>query len=288
MIVNRVWQHLFGRGLVSTVDNFGTTGDRPSHPELLDHLAQRFQRDGWSVKKLVRTLVLTRAYQLSSVASAEHRALDPGNRLVWRHAPRRLDAEEIRDAMLAAAGTLDRGRPAGSPAMKLRMVEMADDGAEANAIRAEAERSTYRSVYLPLLRGLTPLTLAAFDPVEQTLVTGQRDATTVPGQALFLLNSPFVRRQALVIAERLLADTRTSDAQRIRTAYRVVLGRSPSEKEVERVQGYLADYALAARGLFQPRKPAGDDVVRPRDARSASWLSFVQALFGSAEFRYVN
>jgi len=289
VIVNRAWQRLFGRGLVSTVDNFGVMGDKPSHPELLDHLAQRFQRNGWSLKRLVRDLVLTRAYQLGSDAPAAHRALDPANRLVWRHAPRRLDAEEIRDAMLVSAGTLDRTRPTGSPAMKLRMIEMADDGAEANAIRDQADRSTYRSVYLPLLRGLTPLSLAAFDPVEQTLVTGQRDATTVPGQALYLLNSPFVRRQALLVAERLLAEPDAGEAGRIRAGYRIILGRSPSAKEVEQVQSYLADYTAAAGDLFQrPQKPAGEDAVRPRDARSAAWLSFVQALFGSVEFRYVN
>ena len=105
VIVNRVWHHLFGQGIVSTVDNFGTTGDPPSNPELLDHLATRFIRDGWSVKRLVRALVLSRAYQLGSKATPKHLAADPANRLVWRHSPRRLDAEEIRDAMLAAAGT---------------------------------------------------------------------------------------------------------------------------------------------------------------------------------------
>src|SRR5207249_10050375 len=114
--VNRIWQHLFGQGIVTTVDNFGVAGDRPSHPELLDHLANRFIRDGWSVKRLVRAVVLTRAYQLSCDDPATHRAIHPANRLVWRHTPRRLSAEEVRDAMLASAGTLDRQRPAGSPA----------------------------------------------------------------------------------------------------------------------------------------------------------------------------
>ena len=113
VMVNRVWQHLFGQGLVTSVDNFGVTGDVPSHPELLDHLATRFVRDGWSVKKLVRAIVLSRAYRLGSEAPAANLAVDPANRLVWRHSPRRLDAEEIRDAMLAAAGTLDPTRPDG-------------------------------------------------------------------------------------------------------------------------------------------------------------------------------
>ena len=120
-MVNRVWQHLFGRGLVSSVDNFGVTGDVPSHPELLDHLAAQFIRDGWSVKKLVRTMVLSRAYQLGS---AKPRQLtSPSTRTTgWSGGtvPRRLDAEEIRDAMLAVAGNLDLARPDGSPAKDLR------------------------------------------------------------------------------------------------------------------------------------------------------------------------
>jgi cytochrome c553 len=314
VIVNRAWQHLFGQGIVSTVDNFGVTGDVPSHPELLDHLASRFVRDGWSVKKLVRTVVLTRAYQLSCDATAANRAIDPANRLIWRHTPRRLDAEEVRDAMLASADTLNRQRPIGSPAMSLKMIEIRDNGPEARTVREQADRSPRRSVYLPLLRGVTPLALEAFDPVEQTLVTGNRDATTVPGQALYLLNSPFVRRQSLALGDRLLADGGATDAGRIQLAYRLTLGRSPSEKEVERARAYLAEYESAAREWLAaappppkaapPKKPAAqpanpdeidqtgepivEDVVRPRDARSAAWLSFVQSLFGSAEFRYVR
>ncbi len=104
VIANRVWYHLFGRGIVSTVDNFGTTGDAPSNPELLDHLATRLIREGWSIKRLVRAIVLSHAYRLGSKATPKHMAADPANALVWRHSPRRLDAAELRDAMLAAAG----------------------------------------------------------------------------------------------------------------------------------------------------------------------------------------
>ena len=190
VIVNRVWYHLFGRGIVSTVDNFGTTGDQPSNPELLDHLATRFIRDGWSIKRLVRAIVLSRAYRLGSKATPKHLAADPANALVWRHSPRRLDAAELRDAMLAAAGSLSTASGTGSsPTQELKMVEIRDNGPEARAILEKADASTERSVYLPLLRGITPRPLEAFDPVDQTLVTGQRQVTTVPGQALYLLNS---------------------------------------------------------------------------------------------------
>ena len=307
--VNRVWQHLFGQGIVTTVDNFGVTGDAPSHPELLDHLANRFIRDGWSVKKLVRALVLTRSYQLGTDATEAHRTADPANRLVWRHSPRRLDAEEMRDAMLATAGALNRNRPGPSPAHELRMVEMRDDGPEANKLRDRADHSACRSVYLPLVRGVAPHALEAFDPVEQTLVTGSRDVTTVAGQGLFLLNSAFTRQQSLALAGRLLAARDVTDAARIQTAYRLVLGRTAAEKETERALAYLSRYEsayrdwLGAAGKAAAPKvspaPSADDAdetgdpvagetTLPKDARTAAWLSFAQALFGSAEFRYLK
>jgi cytochrome c553 len=314
--VNRVWQHLFGRGIVVTADNFGVTGDAPTHPELLDHLAARFVENGWSVKALVRAVVLSRAYQLSAESTPAHLAADPGNRLVWRHAPRRLSAEEVRDAALAAAGTLDPARPAGPPAGDLKMAELRDNGPEAAAIREKADASVRRSVYLPLLRGVTPRSLEAFDPVEQTLVTGTRDVTTVPAQALYLLNSAFVRKQSLALAERLLKGE-ADDAARVRSAYRLVLGREPTAVEASRAVAFVAGYEVAARDAGEPAEPVvakpvvaakpkaaeppfdpdqvdqtGTDVteavVRPRDARTAAWLAFAQALFGSAEFRYVR
>jgi hypothetical protein len=314
--VNRVWQHLFGTGIVSTVDNFGVTGAAPSHPELLDHLARGFVADGWSVKRLVRRLVLTRAYRLSSDSTAAHRAADPADRLVWRHAPRRLSAEEVRDAALAAAGTLDPKRPAGSPAKDLKMIELADNGPEARGLHERADGATCRSVYLPLLRGLTPHALEAFDPVDQTLVSGTRDATTVPSQALFLLNSPFVRKQALALAERVLKDAGASDGDRVRSAYRLALGRTPTEKEVARAVTFIGEYESDYRAHppkpvkpAQPKPPApkkaneppanpdeldqtgvavAEEAVQAGDPKTAAWMAFAQALLGSAEFRYVK
>jgi hypothetical protein len=251
------------------------------------------------VKNLVRTLVRTRAYQLSAESMRTHLAADPANRLVWRHAPRRLDAEEVRDAMLVAAGTLNRQRPAGSPANVLKMIEMRDNGPEARSLHEHADQGTHRSVYLPLLRGVTPHALAAFDPVEQTLVTGQRDATTVPSQALYLLNSSLVRRQALALAEQLLRPKDATEVARIHTAYRRTLGRIPREREVERARAFLAEYEADYRQSIASAPPANPDeidqtgklvvadVIQPKDARTAAWLAFAQALFGSAEFRYL-
>jgi hypothetical protein len=276
VMVNRVWHHLFGQGLVRSVDNFGVTGDTPSHPELLDHLAARFVEGGWSVKRLVRALVLSRAYQLSSEAPAANLTTDPANRLVWRHSPRRLAAEEIRDAMLAAAGRLDVARPRGSPAQGLKVIELPNNGPLAKQLIAEGLASRHRSVYLPLLRGLTPRALEVFDFAEQGLVTGSRDTTTVAPQALYLLNDPFVRQQAEALAGRLRARAGLSDGGRIDLAYRLTMGRAATAKEVARARAYLAEYESAARAEGEA------------EPRTAAWASFAQALLASAEFRYLR
>ena len=269
VIVNRVWHHLFGQGLVKTVDNFGVMGDRPSHPELLDHLAAEFVGDGWSLKKLVRKVVLSHSYRLGSESSAKNLAVDPANRLVWRHAPRRLAAEEIRDATLAAAGVLDPVRPETSLARGLRVVELPNNGPLARRILAEANASKHRSLYLPLLRGITPRSLEVFDFAEQGMVTGSRDTTTVATQALYLLNDPFVRRQALNLAERLLRRTELDDEARVHLAYRLTLGREATAAELRRTRGYLSDYEaaeLASRS--EAREPSVGDAVALREPSS--------------------
>ncbi|MDB6172649.1 MAG: Planctomycete cytochrome [Chthoniobacteraceae bacterium] len=315
VIVNRVWQHLFGVGIVNTVDNFGVKGDQPSHPELLDYLASEFIGNDWSIKKLIKTIVLSRAYQLGGEAPAGHQEIDPANRLVWRHSPRRLDAEEIRDAMLASAGRLESKPSNGSPVRELRMVELRDNGPEARKIQEQAGRGLSRSVYLPLLRGLTPATLEAFDPVQQTLVTGQRDASTVPTQALYLLNSTFVRQQALALAERELAEADRDEPDWIRHAYLLTLGREPSVQEAARAEKYLLEYESAYRELQPDTSPrpadesaeptaeeepvnpddidrtvalVKEDVVQPKTPKAAAWATFIQALYASAEFRFVR
>lgn len=334
VMVNRVWHHLFGAGLVSTVDNFGVKGDVPSNPELLDYLAQEFIADGWSLKKLVRTIVLSHAYQLGTDVPPALLEADPANRLVWRHSPRRLEAEEIRDAMLASSGQLDLQPPIDSPVNALKMVEMRDNGPEARRVTEAADHSVKRSVYLPLLRGVIPKTLEAFDPVTQSLVTGQRETTTVPTQSLYLLNATFVRQQALALAERLLAEPARSDAALAQELYWRVLGRAPTTEESDRDLQFLAEFTAndgaalvaatpgssallaSAKGEEQSTNsetettggaasaavvipPNPDDVDRtsdvpreekiaPKDTRTAAWMALVQALYASAEFRFVR
>jgi hypothetical protein len=319
VFVNRVWQKLFGEGIVQSVDNFGVTGDVPSHPELLDHLAGQFIRDGWSLKKIVRSVVLSRTYQLSSAESTSLRQIDPANRLLWRHSPRRLTAEEIRDASLVATGLLNPSRPAQATAKNLKVIEIRNNGPEAAKIAEEALTSPHRSVYLPLVRGLTPTSLAVFDPAEQGMVSGQRDATTVAPQALYLLNDPFIRQQSRALAER-VRQTKADDTERIALAYESILGRPATAAEAERAETYLADYSQLAAQVLAEQKPIkvaakpkqaakeeklitpADDpdnvdqtdlTIRkedrgPTDPQLAAWASFCQALFGSAEFRYLR
>jgi len=313
--VNRIWQHLFGQGIVTTVDNFGVTGDLPSHPELLDYLSNRFIDEGWSVKKMVRTLVLSRAYRLGSDAPALHVESDPGNRLIWRHSPRRMAAEEIRDSILAASGELQFTRPSDAPVKELKMVEMRDNGREAATIHEKANKGLHRSVYLPLLRGVIPKSLEAFDPVTQTLVTGQRDATTVPTQALFMLNSAFVREQSLALAKKLAGEEQASPSALINEIYQKALGRAPQQAEIDRALDFIRDYeanyevpVLAAvdttdqRGAENattdapvnpddiPREDqtTGEKVVAAQDGKTAAWMALSQALFASAEFRFIR
>jgi hypothetical protein len=324
--VNRVWQHLFGAGIVSTVDNFGSTGASPSNAALLDYLAQEFIREGWSTKKLIRQIVLTRTYRLGSDIPSGYNEIDPADQFLWRHAPRRMESEEIRDSILASSGGLDLTHPKGSPTMALRMIEIRDDGPVVRSILAAADRSRYRSIYLPLLRDETPRTLAAFDPVAQTLVTGQRDQTTVPSQALFMLNSPFVREQALVLADTVLSTTHGDDARRIREIYERVLGRDPNPRDITRARAFLSRYSatwlkahpdqVGERKIAAPVIPPQGDItagiqrsddlnqddsvdeiktprkhapgIEPSSAPEAAWAAFIQALYGSAEFQFVR
>ncbi|WP_035608964.1 PSD1 and planctomycete cytochrome C domain-containing protein [Haloferula sp. BvORR071] len=321
VIANRTWQHLFGRGLVVTTDNFGVTGDKPSHPELLDYLASRFIEEDWSVKKLVRELVLSRAYRLGSDEPEDHHLKDPANRLVWRHTPRRMAAEEIRDSILSANGRL-LDQPHEEPAVKkLRMVEIRDNGQEAKAVQDRSDRELARSIYLPLLRGMTPKSLEAFDPVSQTLVTGRRDATTVPGQALFFLNSSFVRGQALTYAESLAKESR-AEKDKLHDLYARILGRQASESDLARAQDFIGNFAANWQGqqasppesVVQLADNAGqtgdgttdnnaavnpddmprndltavDTLVEAKDANSAAWMALIQALYASAEFRFIR
>ena len=273
--VNRIWQRLFSEGIVRTVDNFGSTGDEPSHSELLDFLAAKFVADGWSYKKLIKYLVLTRTYQLASTAQSEAVAADPANRWLWRHAPRRLEAEEIRDSVLLVSSKLDQSVPAGSPAQYLPVIEIRNNGKEAQDLLTAAGKATYRSVYLPLVRGVVPNALEVFDFAEQSLVTGKRSSTTVAPQALFLLNDVFVRRYSLVLAENLQQNKSLSSAAKISTAYRLILNRQPVPSELQRATAFLEDFriqyaTLQSAKTEEPEKLAQASIEVPESGAASS------------------
>ncbi len=253
--VNRVWGWLMGEGLVRSVDNFGTTGDAPTHPALLDYLASRFVADGWSTKRLIREIMLSSTYQLAAGTSAA----DPDNRLLSHASRKRLTAEQLRDAMLAVSGSLDLTPPRGPTFPRERT---ADYGFVAD--------SNHRSVYLPVFRNALPEIFEAFDFAPTSMVTGRRPSSIVPTQALFLMNHPFVREQALRAARRLLAaqSSALSDAERLQRAWQLTLGRKATASEL----------ALARKHLR---------VVEGGDAE-AGWTEVFHALFAHAEFRCLD
>ena len=257
VMANRVWHWLFGAGLVRTVDNFGTMGESPSHPELLDHLAVHFIQQGWSVKNLIRTIVLSRTYRLSSSRGAQPE--DPENRLLAHMNQRRLDAESLRDTMLSVGGTLK--------------LEMGGATFPANlktdiGFRFQAPR---RSVYVPVFRSSLPQLFEVFDFANPSLVTGRRDVSTVAPQALFMMNNAFVRTQAKLTADRLLSDPLLKESHRIDHAYLQILGRHATEAEVSLSQEFL--------------KAVIDTTEK---GRVEAWTQIVQSLFSTIDFRYVR
>ena len=250
VMANRVWRYLFGEGIVQTTDNFGFTGARPSHPELLDHLALKFVDGGWSVKSLIREIVLSRSYRMNSEWRKAAFLKDPDNRLLWRVNKRRLDAECIRDAMLSVSGQLDTSRRKGSLVATLRGQSVSLFGFN-KRIPADLDGSRHRSVYLPVVRDRLPDVLDLFDFAEPSLVTGDRETTNVPLQALYLLNSDFVMQQATALSLRL---QRLEPEARIRQAYQLCFARQPTMEEMKlglQFAQTTEDADTGFRALFQ-------------------------------------
>ena len=269
VMVNRVWQHLFGEGLVRTPDDFGTTGERPTHPELLDHLATRFMREGWSIKRLIRSIVLSRTYQLSSLCDNQMREKDPDNLLLARHNRRRLDAEALRDAMLAATGDLNP-QPAQGSLIQHQNVLI-------NELPPLHQPSRHRSVYLLMLRNSMPPELTPFNLPDATTITGRRDNSALATQSLYLLNNDFLVEQSRRFAERVML-TSNDTTRRIQSAYQQAFARTPTGSEIQRAHDFIreADLMLVSTG--------NDENGRLSNA----WAAFCQALLASNELRYVD
>ena len=250
MIVNRVWQHHFGRGLVATPSNFGALGDRPSHPELLDTLSVNFMEAGWSLKWLHRQIMLSATYQQSSTYDEQNFDSDPENRLLWRMNRRRLEVEAWRDALLAVSGNLDV--TTGGPTENLSDMK-------------NNRRTVYGAISRHDLNGL----LRLFDFPDANVTSATRTTTTVPQQQLFVLNSDFFVRQAKNLAGRLQTEAGGDLKSKIAYAYQLLFSREPDEQEVELAQVFLQ----------QPNEG---------NAKLSRLEQYAQALLASNEFLYID
>lgn len=265
--VNRVWQWVFGAGLVATPDDFGRLGDKPSHPELLDYLARDFVREGWSTKKLIRRFVLSQTFQQSSVMSDAARQRDPGNRLLHHYSTRRLEAEAIRDAMLAVSGRLDPalfGRPIESPRAK-------EDAAK-RLFSGPVDGNGRRSLYLKMSIMDPPKFLVGFNLPDLKLPTGRRDVTNVPTQSLIMLNDPLVVSLSKRWGDELVKQSDASAEARIRRMFVAAFARGPRPAELER-------WTKAARELATSE--SSDLMI---DA--AAWQRLAHAFYNAKEFIY--
>ncbi len=257
VFVNRIWQHHFGRGIVATPNNFGKLGERPTHPELLDTLAVRFVESGWSVKWLHREIMLSAAYQLSSVNEPGNAARDPENQYLWRMSPSRLDVEAWRDALLAVSGRLDR--TIGGPSLEL------------NNPQKGGPKNVRRTLYAVVSRSVPDAMLTTFDFPDANVSSDRRSVTTVPQQQLFVLNSDFMVDTARAFAGRLEKAAPDED-QRIVLAFQFAFGRAPTAGEQKLGRAFLQ--AAAANRLPQ-------DKLTP-------WEQYAQALLATNEFAWVD
>jgi len=259
--VNRVWKHVIGEGIVRTPDNFGETGERPTHPELLDYLATTFMEDGWSTKKLIRRLCTSRVFRLSSEAPQQLMIADPDNRQLLRAFRRRVDAESLRDSLLQLSGALNLDVTSGRTIAKISTYD--------NEYRHDAYPMNVRSVFVPSFRNTMLDLFEVFDGANPNLVAGQRTVSTRPAQALFLMNSPFVMEQSQLAAATFLKSTvfdpKNPEAS-LKAAWKLCLCRQPSESELRPVLQLLGDQPDSA----------------------TVWADVFHSLFASLDFRHVR
>lgn len=267
VMVNRIWHWIYGAGIVRTTDNFGSTGEAPSHPELLDHLAVRFMEDGWSLKHLIKQMVMSHTYRMTSTHAA---TTDPDNRLLSHMNRKRLDAECLRDAMLSAAGTLERSF--GGPGISEAKAVDANDSKIQNLEYGYQFQDTRRSLYTAAFRNVRHPLFEVFDFADINQPIAQRTTSTVATQALFLMNSPKVIEQARNAADVVLKSAPETDA-RITAAFRHSLQRQPTEKEKALVREYLES--------SQSGNATAEDI---RDL----WARFIQDLWSTPEFRFLD
>ncbi len=257
--VNRIWQHLMGEGIVRTVDNFGKLGTPPSHPDLLDHLAQEFMAGAWSTKNLIRRIVKSKAYRLSSHGQSKAQVIDPENRFLWRAHRKVLTAESIRDSMLLLSGQLDL-TPSKEPVKTFKQLAVDNNNGSWSG-KLDPSFQFKRSIYQPVVRGAIPDFMTVFDFADPDMSAGKRPKTNVPAQALLLMNDPFVIDCAHRFSKKFAPNTAS-----ILYAYLSVFGRNPSPQELRRAENFLGTTSM----------------------RSKNWSRFIHALMASTEFRMLD
>jgi cytochrome c553 len=275
VIVNRLWHHLFGRGLVPTTDNFGKLGEPPADPQaqaLLDHLAVRFIEEGWGLKKLIRQMVTSSSWQMASTPSVAAAQQDPLNLLLHHYPLRRLEGEAIRDKILAVSGRLDR--MVGGPSVEVYLTPFHDGRGRPQS--GPLDGNGRRSLYTKIRRNFLPSFLLAFDLPVPFQAMGRRNVTNVPAQALTLMNDPFVAEQAQVWARRLLAETSLSTEARVNQMYLEAFAREPTAEEQAVAIEFLTD---------QADRHGADFATDP--INEAAWADLAHALFNTKEFIFV-
>ena len=272
VMANRIWQHHFGKGLVSTPSNFGIRGETPSHPELLDYLAEKFVEGGWSVKAMHRLILSSQTWQRASVWDANDAAIDPGNRFLWRQDRTRLDAETLRDSILTVAGALNLDRPGRHPFPPIAEWNWTQH----NPFKTIYE-SDHRSVYLMTQRLQRHPYLSLFDAPDANVSTDVRPVSSVPSQALFAMNAPFVRQQSAAFAKRIMEAGRT-DIERVGQAVELAFARAPEAGELDRARAFLE----------ASRAELGRIGLNETQAESEVWTGYAKILMTSNEFFYVD
>ena len=279
VMVNRIWQWHFGQGIVRSVDNFGRLGERPDNQPLLDWLASRFIASGWSVKEMHRLLMTSSSYRLGVDVNDRAAAVDPENRLLWRMNQRRLEAEVIRDSLLAVGGLLDLSMGGGLLPIPNHKIMSGGEIQQCNDVHTQPRRT----VYLPVIRSGLHEFLKTFDFPDPAVLTGRRSTTTVAPQALFMMNSELVTRVARRLSERIAPGHVSQRRVRIALAYEIILSRPPTSSDVQEWIGFFDGYRLVDTGAEVKSSEATES-----DDTSAAWQSLCRVLLSSNEFVYRN
>ena len=303
VMVNRIWQHMMGNGIVRTPENFGSTGQAPTHPELLDYLALRFVEQNWSVKSIIRDIALSRIYRTSSQYDRASFESDPENLLLWRYPPKRLEAEALRDSMLMIGGQIDlerpyasviassgggvvrngfivgvNGRSRGGQGDRRSRFRQRTSGRDAVFTLSNVDQvADFRSVYLPVVRNGALRPMDVFDFAEPSMVVGKRETSNTPDQGLYFLNNPFVIEQSENFAKRLIQETDGVEAQ-IRLAFLWAFGRDATSPEISAAMDFYQSFDVTRR--FRDRNSGS--------VEHQKLSAICQGILASAEFRILN